>query len=212
MSFVKVTSVLVAAGGSLLQSIGAALAVKHACTPRDLYENHISELQQTLLKNDVFIPGVKNSDPADLARQATVTASSYDDAEARPDKIINGWARPLNGKGNMWISNAKEKLPQWIQLDFGRPVQCNTVHCTFDTNLDPRGGDSEALPKECVSNYQVECRVGGQWQTVARADNNYQRLCRHQFPTVMTEAIRLTVLATHGSPCARVFEIRAYQE
>lgn len=54
----------------------AALALHHDTTPRGVYERHRGELQQTLLKHDQYIPKVRNEDPADLARGATVTASS----------------------------------------------------------------------------------------------------------------------------------------
>jgi len=54
----------------------AALCLEHDTSPRGIYENHVQELQQTLLKNDQTIPGIKNEDPKDLARGAVVTASS----------------------------------------------------------------------------------------------------------------------------------------
>jgi len=55
----------------------AALAVKAGLSPRDYGKRHIAELQQRLVKDDMYIPGVKNEDPLDLARQATsVTATS----------------------------------------------------------------------------------------------------------------------------------------
>ena len=55
---------------------GAALCAKHDCDPRTLRNDHMIELQQVLLKLDQSIPGIRNADPADLARAATVTASS----------------------------------------------------------------------------------------------------------------------------------------
>ncbi len=54
----------------------AALCLRHNVSPRRLGQEHIAELQQTLLKNDQYIPELKNEDPADLARRAKVTASS----------------------------------------------------------------------------------------------------------------------------------------
>ncbi|MHB0874803.1 MAG: hypothetical protein ACYC5O_02040, partial [Anaerolineae bacterium] len=41
---------------------------------------------------------------------------------------------------------------------------------------------------------------------------NHQRRRRHEFATVRTTALRLTVLATNGAPSARVYEVRAYLE
>lgn len=54
----------------------AALCGKHDCDPRAITTDHMTELQQTLLKYDQFVPGIRNEDPADLARTASVTASS----------------------------------------------------------------------------------------------------------------------------------------
>jgi hypothetical protein len=60
------------------QGVGAAaaLCIKHRCSPRTVAHSHAEELQQLLLRQDCSIPGVDNRDPADLARSATVTASS----------------------------------------------------------------------------------------------------------------------------------------
>lgn len=57
----------------------AYLCKKYSTNPRGIYENHIKELQQLLLRHDLTIPGVINEDEKDLARTATVTASSVAD-------------------------------------------------------------------------------------------------------------------------------------
>ncbi len=54
----------------------AALCVRHGVMPRELGERHLQELQQRLLRDDQYIPALKNEDPSDLARRAKVTASS----------------------------------------------------------------------------------------------------------------------------------------
>lgn len=55
--------------------VAAALCRKHSCLPRELVARHAGELRQTLLRQDCYVPGYANEDPADLARGATVTAS-----------------------------------------------------------------------------------------------------------------------------------------
>lgn len=57
--------------------IAAALCVEHDVSPREIYRNHLKQLQQTLLWEDASVIGIKNEDAADLALQATVTASDY---------------------------------------------------------------------------------------------------------------------------------------
>ncbi|MEV6108005.1 FAD-dependent oxidoreductase [Streptomyces sp. NPDC051940] len=53
---------------------GAALCVRDGVTPRELARGR--ELQQTLLRQDASVVGVRNDDPDDLARSARVSASS----------------------------------------------------------------------------------------------------------------------------------------
>ena len=58
------------------QAVGAAAALckKYACAPREIYNEHLEELQQTLLREDGTVPGLVNRDPADKARHARVSA------------------------------------------------------------------------------------------------------------------------------------------
>jgi hypothetical protein len=55
---------------------GAALSIANKTTPRMIYESHLEQLLQTLLRQDASVFGVVNRDDRDLARQAKVTASS----------------------------------------------------------------------------------------------------------------------------------------
>jgi hypothetical protein len=68
------------------QAVGTAayLCVKYDTTPRVIYEKHIRELQQLLLKHDCFIIELRNDDPEDLARTANITASSSETLELVP--------------------------------------------------------------------------------------------------------------------------------
>lgn len=60
------------------QAVGtsAALCHKRDVRPRELGQNYIGELQQRLIRDDCFLPGVEVADPMDLARNATATATS----------------------------------------------------------------------------------------------------------------------------------------
>jgi hypothetical protein len=55
----------------------AALSVRRTTTPRGVYEQHLPELRQTLLRADATLIGVANEDPDDLARGASITASGF---------------------------------------------------------------------------------------------------------------------------------------
>jgi hypothetical protein len=78
-SYVAFASSRVLPTGAIVgQAVGAAAALckKYECTPQILAQQHAKDLQQALLRQDCHIPGIGNEDPADLARQADVKASS----------------------------------------------------------------------------------------------------------------------------------------
>lgn len=63
--------------------IAASLAIKYECNPDQIYNNHIEELQQLLLKDDVYIISKRNEDLSDKARKSKITASSQRDCKNR---------------------------------------------------------------------------------------------------------------------------------
>ena len=181
-------------------------------------EKHIRELQQTLLKNDCYIPGHPNTDETDLARRAAVTASS-ETPGGEAANVINGYARGVGEASNCWIS-APLSTPQTLTLTLAEPASVCEVRLTFDTDLgheiqpslieNVRKRQVRGLPHELVRDYDVELLQGG--ETVARREirDNGQRLNCLAFEHVDCDAVRVTVRAAHGSPEARIFELRVY--
>ena len=189
----------------------AALAVRNQTTPRGIYQKHMDELQQTLLKNDQTIPDVPNRDPADLARGAVVTASSACQNLCAPENIVNGFAHPTKEAPNMWESAPGNPLPQWIELKLDRRSTVRAVQCVFDTDLTMSlARQHEARPKVCVRDYTIEGWVNGSWKRLVRVRDNFQRFRRHEFVAVKTDRVRLLAEATHGAETARVIEMRIY--
>jgi len=81
------------------QAVGtaAAMCIRYGETPRGIYKHHMQELQQTLIKNDQYIPRIKNTDPMDPCLHAKVTASSVCTSEIfRTAKGELGELLPLN--------------------------------------------------------------------------------------------------------------------
>ena len=133
-------------------------------------------------------------------------------AEFRPEFVRNGTARKWDGKTNMWSSDPREPMPQWLELDFGKARTFNSVYLTFDTNLAPRL-PNEAYPPESVADYQIQVpREGGGWRTVAETKGNFLRRRIHRFQEVTAPKVRIKVLATNGASEARIFEVRVYNE
>ncbi len=73
--------------------LAAFLCHTYQTSPRGVYEKHLTELQQLCLKHDLYLPEVKNDDPADLALKATTTASSVNKWElfSRVKGFPGGW-------------------------------------------------------------------------------------------------------------------------
>lgn len=110
----------------------AALCLRHGETPRELGQKHLVQLQQTLLKHDQYIPELKNVDPDDLARTATVTASSiaaYE--EFTREKIRHREGHPLNMPRAVMIPRGVHERLQSVSLvllsERTEPVEV-TVH------------------------------------------------------------------------------------
>jgi hypothetical protein len=209
------------------QAIGtaAALCVKHNLLPRGLYENKakLKELQQTLLRDDQSIKGLKNEDPLDLARKATVTAS-HERENCQAANVINGWVRALPEYENRWAAPLGEQDAQgvWIELAWDKPQTLSQVQLTFDSgfmreltlsssaaaNVDIiRAPQPETVRKYSVL-YQAE--DGKEWVELAGVDGNHQRLRRHYFNALSAKRIRIHVKETNGDGLARIFEVRCY--
>jgi hypothetical protein len=125
--------------------------------------------------------------------------------------VINGSARTWAGKSNLWASDPRQPLPQWLTLELAAPSTVNAAYLTFDTNLAPRLPGPGKAP-ETVRDYTLSVRHGEVWQEVATVRGNFQRHNIVRFEPVLATAVRLTVLATNGGASARIFEVRLYHE
>ncbi|MEM0965804.1 MAG: FAD-dependent oxidoreductase [Verrucomicrobiota bacterium] len=219
--------------GQMGQVIGtaAAMCVKRDLTPREIVNSpqDMSDLQQQLMKDDLTILHMANTDPNDLARTASISASSSMSEADGPENAIDGFIRPMNDEmlmyignehvpDNMWKSDPSQAMPQWLELDFGEKKAVNSVYLTFDTDLDVKRYitweflDEHRMPPTCVSDYRVQYFDGSDWVTVAEREGNYMRRCIDRFDTVETSKIRVMIDKTNGDPSARIYEIRAYNE
>ena len=87
----------------------AALCAAKEVTPRTLGERHIEELQQALLRDDQYVPGIRNTDAKDLARSAVVSASST----ARYDLMDEAFLKP-GGRNPLALTDTR-----WIIYETG---------------------------------------------------------------------------------------------
>jgi len=176
----------------------AALCVKHKATPRGIYQEHLEQLQQQLLKDGAYLIGLANRDPRDLARAARVTASSegvYAGQRMAAANVVNGCARGEGGKTNAWAPDQHARGPHWIELAWQGPRSFNMVHVVFQT--------AALAPKQ----FAVEAWQSDAWHRVAKVKENRHR--RHVLGLERLAASRLRIVLDEPRG---ICEIRAYDE
>jgi len=131
----------------------AAFCVRKKAKPRAVAKKHIAALQQQLLKDDCYIPGVRNADRGDLALGATVTATS--EAELSLEAVADD--------ADMWLDRAQivpvsERRIDTVSLllrwrgegDLELPVELVRVADVWAFNDEPLGPPLAAAATICA--------------------------------------------------------------
>jgi len=208
------------------QAVGtaAAVALQRSASLAGLTTGSLLNLvQQTLLKDDAFVPTLKNTDPADFARAASAVAVSSEKDGSPAAAVVDGITRSLDfDKLGSWADRQTHRwesleLPAWIELSLPGGAAPREIHLTFDTGFDRELtlSASDHLTRKIVRGPQPETvkhyRVLLDGKVVAEEAENYLRKRIHRIAEpVPARALRIEVLATHGLPAARLFEVRAY--
>lgn len=210
---------------ALGQAAGSAAAqcAQKGIPPGALYQDKalLKTFQQQLLRDDQTIKGLRNEDPADLARKAQVSASSHF-ADALPEHIINGAVRDMPGQwANRWAAEMTPEGP-WIELAWDKPQTIRQIQITHDTGfhreLTLSSSDSanarvvRGPQPETIRDYEITYTdaSGKTGVPLVKVSDNHQRLNRHVFEAIEVRALRIHVTATHGEKTARLYEVRCY--
>lgn len=189
------------------QAVGtaAALAVKHNTNPRGVGQKHITELQQTLMDQDCYLPWHSRA-ISDISKAAKLTASNDNQVE----ELRTGVDRSLDKSDNAWLAGKKD----WAQYSFDGDTQLTEARITFDSDLGrpkkmparyPKKGNWDHVPPSMVNSFAIQSQdASGNWQTIAQVDDNYQRLVRVPL-NVKTSAVRLVIQETWGDEQVKVF-------
>ena len=194
-------------GAAMGQAVGAAAAI--ACSagasPREVAERHVAALQQGLLEDDCYLPGVVRRID-DTTRDAKLSATSGD---AEP--LRNGVDRPVGDDLHAWEGSVGDT----IEFTFGRLAEIPAVTAVLDSALDHDISLSVAriaekslttVPDVMVKDFRIEVRHKGQWGVVRTVRDNHQRLvevpigCR-------AEGLRFVPEATWGSDRVRLYAL-----
>lgn len=206
--------------GGEAAGLAAALAAKYNCVPEEISNKYINELQQKLIKNDCYIPGVRNKDEFDYAKAATISASTFK-IGCEPQKIVNGITRNENENINMWSSDGISEKGEWLKLSLKEPHEIKQIRIILDPNLSEEHCISiskafiekipTGVPRELVKNYKVQRFYKGSFIDEVIVDDNYQCLSVVEFDEAKeTDEVKIYFLETNGDSDIRVFEVRIY--
>ena len=200
------------------QAVGtaASMCAKKNVNPREIAQKHINDLQEQLLRDDVFIPKRNANDPKDLAKKANlIFGSTTSSGDAK--NLLNGISRDIYGEINHWQS---EGLNADIQLEWSSPVAISAVEIKCDTNVnrnimmrkDSRNNElfTNGVPVELLKSLSLEGRVNGNWVSLGKIDHNRTRLIKFNFNATKVTAIRVKMTETYGAENVKLFEIRCY--
>jgi hypothetical protein len=142
-----------------------------------------------------------------LAFRRPVTASSQHTGANYPacsivdgDRSAGSWAG-----GNGWNDATYKTWPDSVDIDLGGPKQV--------ARLDLYTLDTERYPASLAGlrDWDVQARVGGAWQTVARVRGNTAGVRRSEFQPVTADAVRIVTLASNGAgDFSRIIEAEVY--
>lgn len=173
-------------------------------------------LQQQLLKDDAFLPGV----PQALAPAAVTSSGELPGSAAR--NVLDGHTREFFPHLGPWADGAShrwesETLPAWIELSWPRPRTVSEIHLTFDSGFQQELilSASDATTRKTIRGAQPELvrdyDVLLDDRVVASVAGNFLRKRVHRLAAPVTASrLRVAVRATHGVPTARVFAIAAH--
>ena len=165
---------------TLGQAVGTAVfhALQHDLTPREVCAKHIREIQNTLMDDDCYLPGLKRP-VAPLSATAKLTAS-----DGNPEPLRNGVDRPIGGDSNAWTC-ARGSHVDYI---FGQETQLSEARIIFDSDLDRVHYNMisyypkmlpEWMPKfETPASLVKEFHLEADGVEIFRETNNYQRLVK----------------------------------
>ena len=203
------------------QAVGAAAALctKYQCAPRELAA-HISELQQLILKDDGFLPNIKNTDCRDLARTAEISATSHKPG-CEPAKVIDGVSRRIGEEMHGWVSDGLSKEGEQLFMQWVKPQKISELRFTFHSDFhypirvtmapNRQKQQRPGIPPELVRDYNIVLKNKQTVLQTIPVRGNYQRHRIHRFDAVNCDAVELHVIATNGAEDATVFEVRAYE-
>lgn len=203
------------------QAVGTAASMcsRYGVDPRELAP-YIPELQQKLMKDDVWFPApFTNNDPLDFARSAVFEATSCKE-NANPQFVNNGVSRKLGSETNAWISDGISDNGETLTMKLEQKSFLSQLRLTFDSNFEypiritmsanRQEQQRIGIPPELVKDFDIVLKNERKEVKKIEVRNNYQRLSVTDFDKTECDTVEFRFISTNGSDCFTVYEVRAY--
>lgn len=202
---------------SMGQAVGVAAAMcsQKEVSPRAIYNSHIEELQERLLRQNYYIPYLAAKDPDNKAKLATIETSSTLSGDVK--NLLDGVGRDEQGKIHHWMSRGNEAQ---IELSWEKAIDLNSIEFKFDTNYradimmhknsTKYNIDDRRIPEELVRSLTVEAEIDGKWKVVAEVNDNIRSYLPIALNNIKSQRIRVSLHETYGAKDIKLFELRCY--
>lgn len=192
----------------------AAMACELAKIPRQLDGVEIRELQQRLMDDDCYLPGINRMIP-EITTCAKLVADVPD-----AENLRNGYDRSMGEQDN----GARIPIGHAVEYRFEQPRRVERVRLVFDSDLNrdtfderdrklnrnmlanrPLNWPEAFIPPVMTKAYTIEWMdESGEWQRMYDVKNNRKRLCIHVLQ-INAMAVRFTPTETFGAESSHVF-------
>ena len=183
----------------------AAIAIRRGCDPAIVQTRHLCELQDTLMEDDCWLPGLTRA-VGPLTRAAHLSGVDGD-----LDSLRRGQDRPTPE------CPIGVDLPPGgsLEIRWGHPTSVGALRLIGDSNLHdrkgmphkyPREGWDVRPPRQLPRDLLLEGQINGRWETLHQAEDLCQRLCLLPVQREVT-ALRLSIRRGWGGEGARLFSL-----
>ncbi len=208
MTHVAMSSTRVMATCATLgQAVGtaAAIASQQGLSPRGVYEKAIGELQQELMSDDCYLPGIDKK-ISGITLNAAITG-----ATPEKENLRNGIDRAKGDDKNCWTA----KMGDSVEYTFAQPAEITGISLVFDSNLDrhqhnqpccyPLDAPQREVPATMTKSFAITgIDKNGAEQVIAEMTNNYQRFVKIK-ANGKYRSVKLTINGSWGNEEVNVF-------
>jgi len=204
-------------GGCMGEIVGmaASLCKKYDATPRCIYENYLSELQEIMRRGVGKNPVEHRREPAltpvpawlekagpNLARTARVTVSGSQAGKPSPVALLTDGKADTSDNKSRWLSDTK--LPHRIELTWETPVKLGAARIISGFNADGRITGP-------ITAFTLQWHDGTDWKPIpgAAANANRDPYWQCVFAPVETSRVRLEITKTQID-VSRIWEVELY--